>query len=56
MCKGEISPSSNLLEGTGDDEVCVIHGYKISCKLAWEVVFVIQIFPVDVRIWIFCFL
>ena len=29
-----ISPSSNLLECAGDDEICMVHGKKISCKLA----------------------
>lgn len=34
-------PSSNLLEGTGDDKIGMVHGNKISCKLAWEVVLVL---------------
>lgn len=29
-----IFASCDLLEGTGDDEICVIHGYKIRCELA----------------------
>jgi hypothetical protein len=44
------------LESTGDNEIGVIHGYKISSKLAREVILLLQIFPVNVRFRILCLL
>lgn len=43
-------PSSNFLESTCDDEICVVHGDKISRELAREVVLVVELLPVDIRI------
>lgn len=51
-----LSPSSNLLEGTGDDKISVVHGYKISCKLTRKVILVIQLLPVKIRIRVLCLL
>lgn len=42
-------PSGNLLEGAGDYKVGVVHGYEICCKLAREMIFFLELFPVDVR-------
>lgn len=44
-----ISPSSNFLESRSDNEIGVIHGYKISSELAREVILILEFFPVDVR-------
>lgn len=49
-------PSGDFLEGTGDDEVGVIHGDKISGKLRGEMIFLIEVLPVDIRIRVFGFL
>lgn len=43
-----IIPSSNLLEGASDDKISMVHGNKISCELAREMVLVLQLLPVDV--------
>lgn len=49
-------PSSYLLVCASDNEICIVHCNEISCKLAWEMVLVFIFPPVQVRIWIFCFL
>jgi hypothetical protein len=48
--------SSNLLEGTGDDEVGVVHGNQVSGELAREVVVVLELLPVEVRVRVLSFL
>lgn len=52
----KLFPSRNLLEGTGNDEISVIHSYNISCELAREVILIVELLPVYIGIWIFCFL
>lgn len=54
--KRSVSPSSNFLESTGDNEIGMIHGNKISSKLAREVVLLLKFFPVNVRFRILCLL
>ena len=49
-------PSSNFLKSTCDDEVSLIHCYKISGKLGREVILFFKVIPVDVKIRIFGFL
>jgi hypothetical protein len=44
------------LESTGDNEISMIHGYKIGSKLGREVILLIQFFPVNVRFRILCLL
>ena len=50
------SLSSNLLEGTGDDEVSVVHSDQVSGELAREVVVVLKLLPVEVRVGVLSFL
>lgn len=45
-----VVPSGNFLEGTGDNEVGVVHGNEISGELAREVVLGVKLLPVDVRV------
>lgn len=49
-------PSRDFLECTGDDEISVIHGNKVSCELAWEVVLAVKFVQVYVWVGIFGFL
>lgn len=51
-----VTPSSNLLEGTGDDEISVVHGNKIGGELAREVVLLFKLLPVNIGIRVLCFL
>lgn len=48
--------SSNLLEGTGDNEVSVVHSNQVSGELAREVVVVLKLLPVEVRVRVLSFL
>ena len=48
--------SGNLLEGTGDDEVSMIHCNQVSCELAGEVVVILKFLPVKVRVGVLGFL
>jgi hypothetical protein len=49
-------PSSNFLECTGDNEISVIHGDKVSGELAREVILAIKFVQVYVRVRVFGFL
>jgi heme/copper-type cytochrome/quinol oxidase subunit 4 len=44
------------LECTGDDEIGVVHGNKVSCELAREVVLAVEFVQVYVRVGVFGFL
>jgi len=44
------------LEGTGDDEVSVVHSDQVSGELAREVVVVLKLLPVEVRVGVLSFL
>ena len=48
--------SGNLLEGTGDDEVSMVHCNQVSCELAGEVVVILKFLPVKVRVGVLGFL
>jgi hypothetical protein len=48
--------SGNLLEGTGDDEVGMVHCNQVSCELAGEVVVILKFLPVKVRVGVLGFL
>lgn len=37
--------AGNFLEGGGDDEVTVVHGYHVRCELGCEVVIRILLLP-----------
>jgi hypothetical protein len=50
------SLSSNLLEGTGDDKVSMVHGNQVSGELAREVVVILKLLPVEVRVRVLGFL
>lgn len=45
---GDRLPSSNLLEGAGDDKISMVHSNKISSKLTGEVILILELFPVNV--------
>lgn len=49
-------PPSDFLECTGDDEISVIHGNKVSCELAWEVILTVEFVQVYVWVGVFGFL
>jgi hypothetical protein len=42
-------PSSNFLEGAGNNEVGEVHGDEVSGELAREVVLRVKLLPVEVR-------
>jgi hypothetical protein len=48
--------SSNLLEGTGDDEVSMVHCNQVSRELTGEVVVILKFLPVKVRVGVLGFL
>lgn len=54
--KKRILLSGNLLEGTGDDEVSMVHCNQVSCELAGEVVVILEFLPVKVRVGVLGFL
>lgn len=54
--KKRILLSGNLLEGTGDDEVSMVHCDQVGCKLAGEVVVILKFLPVKVGVGILGFL
>jgi hypothetical protein len=48
-------PSSDFLECAGVEKICVIHGNKVSCELAWEVVSTVEFFQIYVLGGVFSF-
>ena len=48
--------SSNLLEGTCNNEVSMVHSNQVSGELAREVVVVLKLLPVEVRVRVLSFL
>jgi hypothetical protein len=56
VCKRKILLSSNLLEGTCDDEVSMVHCNQVSCELAGEVIVILKLLPVKVGVGVLGFL
>ncbi|MFS7982810.1 hypothetical protein Hanom_Chr10g00967161 [Helianthus anomalus] len=56
ILSNRVLASSNLLESTGDDEVGMVHGNKIGCKLRREMILFLKVLPVDVRVRVLGFL
>lgn len=48
--------SGDLLEGTGDDEVGMVHCNQVSGELAREVVVILKLLPVEVGVRVLSFL
>jgi hypothetical protein len=44
----EFAPASNFLIGTGNNEVCMVHGDEVGSKLARKVVLLFKALPVNV--------